>query len=166
MRPQLLIAMLLVVPAMLRSADETPKVLPKKVSIGDFSFITGHNRGESEGTVIDEHWSEPAGENMVGMYREIKNGRVELYEFMAIEMTADRPVLRLRHFSPGLIGWEEKTQVYSYPLVSFRPGEAVFERPDKATRITYHTTSADTLESVLERSGHKTEIFRYAHTPE
>jgi len=37
--------------------------------------------------------------------------------------------LRLKHFDPGLVGWEEKAQVHSYPLLTWKPNEAVFERP-------------------------------------
>jgi hypothetical protein len=39
--------------------------------------------------VIDEHWSEPAGDNMIGMYRHIRNGKVETYEFLSIEIVAE-----------------------------------------------------------------------------
>jgi hypothetical protein len=78
------------------------------------------------------------------MFRYIKNGKTQMYEFLAIEMTAAGPVLRLKHFNPGPTGWEEKDQIYSYPLVSLRPGEALFERPDKASRMTFRSTSKDT----------------------
>ena len=139
---------------------------PKQATVTDFAFISGHNRGESEGGIIDEHWSEPAADGMIGMFRYIKNGKVQRYEFLAIEMTTEGPVLRLKHFNPGLTGWEEKDQVYSYPLISLRPGEAVFERPDKGTRMTFRSTSKDTLEVSLERTGHKPEILQYAHTSE
>ena len=139
---------------------------PAEVKLEDLSFICGHNRGELNGTIIDEHWSEVGGDTMIGMYREIKNGKAQMYEFMSIEQTASGPVLRLRHFDPGLVGWEEKAQAYSYPLASWKPNEAVFERPDKATRLTFRATGKSTLDVVLERSGKKPEVFQYEHTPE
>jgi hypothetical protein len=139
---------------------------PAEVKLDDLSFICGHNRGESNGTIIDEHWSEVGGDTMIGMFRQIKNGKAQMYEFLTIEQTATGPVLRLKHFDPGLVGWEEKAQANSYPLVSWKPNEAVFQRPDKETKITFRSTSQNTLEVLLERTGGKTELFEYAHTPE
>ena len=143
-------------------AETKPTVANAKLE--DFAFISGHNRGEYDGGVIDEHWSEPAGDSMIGMYRYIKNGKVQMYEFLSIEMVAEGPILRLRHFNPGLLGWEEKDHVYSYPLISLKSGEAVFELPDKATRMTFRSTSKETLEVTLERTGRKPEVFQYANT--
>jgi len=140
--------------------------LPADVKLDDLNFICGHNRGELNGAIIDEHWSEVGGDTMIGMFREIKNGKAQMYEFLSIEQTASGPVLRLRHFDPGLVGWEEKAQAYSYPLVSWKPSEAIFERPDKATRLTFRSTSKTTLEVTLERAGKKTEVYQYEHTAE
>jgi hypothetical protein len=50
-------------------------------------------------------------------------------------------------------------------LISWKPGEAVFERADK-TKMTFRRTGPQTLEVALERAGKKTELFEYAHTPE
>lgn len=139
---------------------------PAEVKLDDLSFICGHNRGELNGTIIDEHWSEVGGDTMIGMFRQIKNGKAQMYEFLTIEQTASGPVLRLRHFDPGLIGWEEKAQASAYPLVNWRPTEAAFERPDRTTRLTFRLTSQSTLEVTLDRTGKKPEVFQYVHTPE
>jgi len=139
---------------------------PADVKLEDLTFICGHNRGELNGTIIDEHWSEVGGDTMIGMFRQIKNGKAQMYEFLTIEQTASGLVLRLRHFDPGLVGWEEKAQANSYPLVSWKPNEAVFEHPDKATRLTFRSTGKSTLEVVLERTGKKPEVFQYEHTAE
>jgi hypothetical protein len=139
---------------------------PADVKLDDLAFICGHNRGEQNGTIIDEHWSEVGGDTMIGMFRQIKNGKAQMYEFLAIEQTAAGPVLRLKHFDPGLVEWEEKAQAHSYPLVSWKPSEAVFERADKETKITFRATSQSTLEVILEHPGKKPELFEYVHTPE
>jgi hypothetical protein len=138
----------------------------QNVALTDFAFISGHNRGELDGGVIDEHWSEPAGDSMMGVYRYIKDGKVEMYELLVIEQTAKGPVLRLRHFNPGLVGWEEKGEVWSYPLARFAPGEAVFEGADKRIRISYRDAGHGILESTLERTGKKTEVFQFQHSSE
>jgi hypothetical protein len=141
------------------------KVKPKQsVVLTDFAFISGHNRGELDGGIIDEHWSEPAGDSMMGVYRYIRDGKVEMYELLVIEQTTTGPVLRLKHFNPGLVGWEEKGEVWSFPLAHFTPGEAVFARPDNSLRITYRAAGNNVLESTLERTGKKTEVFQFKHS--
>jgi hypothetical protein len=137
---------------------------PQDVGLQDLAFISGHSRGELDGGVADEHWSEPAGDSMMGIYRYVKNGKVQMYEMMVIEQTAKGPVLRLKHFNAGLEGWEDKTQVWSFPLVRFTLGEAVFERPDKSIRITYRVAGAGVLEATLEHAGKKPEVFQYKHS--
>jgi Domain of unknown function (DUF6265) len=139
---------------------------PADVKLDDLGFICGHNRGELDGAIIDEHWSEVGGDTMIGMFRQIKNGKAQMYEFLTIEQTPAGPVLRLKHFDPGLVGWEEKAQAASYPLVSWKPNEATFERPDKTVRLTFRSTSKDTLDVLLEHTGKKPELFQYAHSAE
>ena len=123
--------------------------------------MSGHNRGELDGGIIDEHWSEPAGDSMMGVYRNIKDGKVEMYELLVIEQTTKGPILHLRHFNLGLVAWEEKAEVWSYPLARFAPGDAVFESVDKRIRITYRDAGHGVPESTLERTGKKTEVFQF-----
>lgn len=131
--------------------SQSPPPGPKVSSLADLGFITGHWSGELDGGTTDEHWSAPSGDNMMGVFRYIKKGKAVFYEMLLIEMTATGPVLRLKHFNPGLIGWEEKDQVYSYPLVELSKNKAAFERPDKQTRMTFQRTSSDSMVVVLER---------------
>jgi Domain of unknown function (DUF6265) len=134
------------------------------VSLQDLEFMSGHSRGDLDGGIAEELWSKPAGDSMMGVYREVKNGRVQMYEMMAIEQTAKGPVLRLKHFNAGLEGWEDKTQVWNFPLVRFTAREAVFENPDKGIRIGYRLAETGTLEATVEHPGAKKEVFRYKHS--
>ena len=137
---------------------------PQDVSLKELAFISGHSQGELEGGIAEENWSEPAGDSMMGIYRYVKDGKVQMYEMMAIEQTAKGPVLRLKYFNAGLEGWEDKTQVWNFPLARFNAGEAVFERPDKSIRITYRIAGAGLLEATLEHAGKKPEVFQYKHS--
>lgn len=112
-----------------------------RVALADLSFITGLWRADWQGGLGEEHWSASSGDSMVGTFRFVKEGKARFYEFMLIEQAPEGPVLKLKHFNPGLIGWEEKAQVYSYPLIQYRPNTAVFERGDKKSRLTFHRTS-------------------------
>ena len=128
--------------------------------------MSGHNRSELDGGIIDEHWSEPAGDSMMGVYRYIKDGKVEMYELLVIEQTTKGPILRLRHFNPGLVAWEDKVEDWSYPLARFAAGDAVFGSIDKRIRIAYRDAGHGVLESTLERTGKKTEVFQFKHSSE
>lgn len=124
---------------------------PAEIKLVDLGFIAGLWQGELAGGLTEEHWSMPEGDNMIGMFRYVKEGKAIFYEFMLIEQTVNGPVLRLKHFNPGLIGWEEKAEVYSYPLLAFQPNNAVFERPDQQSRLTFQRTAGNTLLIVLEQ---------------
>jgi len=147
---------------------QTPDSTKSKVSLNNLSFISGHWQGEMDGGVSDEHWSQPLGDSMMGMFRYVKEGKATFYEFMLIEMSANGPVLKLKHFNPGLIGWEEKAQVWSYPLIKFESNKAVFERPDKGTRMTFQRTSENSLIVWLEQpdkeGNWKTNEYKYTLT--
>jgi hypothetical protein len=120
-------------------------------SLSQLEFISGRWAGELNGGKTDEHWSAPSGDNMMGVFRYVKNGRAVFFEMMLIEMTTVGPVLRLKHFNPGLIGWEEKDHAYSYPLVELTKNRAAFERTDKQTRLIFHRTSEHTMTVTLEQ---------------
>ena len=113
---------------------------PKDVTLNDLSFIAGKWKLEAGNQVFEEHWSSAVGDNMMGMYRHMKDGKVKMYELLAIEQTPNGPVLRLKHFDLGLIGREEKAEVYNFPLVSFKPGEAGFERDNKEATLVFRKT--------------------------
>jgi hypothetical protein len=139
---------------------------PQKVTLQDLSFIAGHSRGELDGGIADEEWSLPIGDTMMGMYCFVKDGKVQMYEVMAIEETANGPVLRLKHYNAGLQAWEEKTKVWDFPLVRFSPRDATFETADRSIRIEYRAAGSGILEATLEEAGKKPEVFEYKHSAE
>ena len=82
-----------------------------KATLADLAFIAGQWRGEMQGGITEENWSLAAGDSMMGVFRFVKNGKAVFYEMLLIEATPNGPVLRLKHFHPGLRGWEEKDEV-------------------------------------------------------
>lgn len=135
-----------------------------RVRLADLSFISGSWQAEWGGGLGEEHWSIPSGDSMVGTFRFVKDGKARFYELMLIEQTATGLVLRLKHFNPGLIGWEEKAQVYSYSLIEYRQNTAAFELVDKKSRLTFHRISKDALSVLLEQSANgkqSTQEFKF-----
>ena len=124
----------------------------EKTALADLAFIAGQWRGELRGGKTEENWSAPLGDAMMGVFRYVKGGRAVFYEMLLIEMSSAGPVLRLKHFHPGLKGWEEKDEVFSYPLIELRKERAVFERADKNSRLIFQRTSDATLSIWLEQT--------------
>lgn len=123
-----------------------------KTEIHELNFISGKWAGQMTWGDLEEYWSEAMGDNMVCAFRCIKNGRVVFYEFIVIEQSENGiPVMKLRHFNRGNIAWEEKDKPFEYPLVELEKNKAVFEAPDKKTRLIYERVDTDQLRAVLER---------------
>jgi hypothetical protein len=120
-------------------------------NIKDLAFMSGRWTTKSAWGEMEESWSEPFGNSMMCAYRCVKDGKVLFYEFIVIEQTDSGPVMKLRHFSPGNIAWEEKDKPYEYPLMFLEEDRARFERPDKKTALTFHKTSKDKMMVILER---------------
>ena len=119
-------------------------------TLDDLAFMVGSWQGNGDGYHIEEVWSRPSGDNMMGMFRYVQEGKGVFYEMMLIEQTVDGPVLRLKHFNAGLIGWEEKDEVISMPLVHVSKSEAVFEQIDKTKKLKYVNENPGQLDVYLE----------------
>jgi hypothetical protein len=117
----------------------------------DLSFISGSWQAAWGGGLGEEHWSNPSGDGMIGTFRFVKDGKARFYELMLLEQTSAGPVLKLKHFNPGLIGWEEKAQVHTFHLIEYKEMIAVFELDDKKSRLTFNRTSKDLLTVLLEQ---------------
>lgn len=95
-------------------------------SVEPLSWLEGKWIGEEADQLMEEHWSTPQGEALMGMFRFVHAGQPRFYEFMTIAVEGQEVVLRIKHFNPGLAGWEEKEESVTYPLVQVDSGGAVF----------------------------------------
>ncbi|MFZ1529473.1 MAG: DUF6265 family protein [Ferruginibacter sp.] len=122
----------------------------KKANVSQLSFMKGYWELKHAWGDMEEIWSGPMGDNLMCTYRCVDSGRVVFYEFIVVEQTDSVPVMRLRHFKPGSIGWEEKDKPDDYPLISLSKNKAVFERTDKTSRLVYQRKSPVQLLCVLQ----------------
>ena len=99
---------------------------PIDAAAGDVAWMAGRWVGEHDGDRIEEWWSEPHAGMMLGMFRWHRDGEPRFYELMSMEPDAAHLVFRIKHFAPGLIGWEEKDAAVTLDLVKLTDGEAVF----------------------------------------
>ncbi|HKO32612.1 MAG TPA: DUF6265 family protein, partial [Candidatus Limnocylindria bacterium] len=62
-----------------------------------------------------------------------------------MEPDAARLVFRIKHFAPGLVGWEEKDAAVTLDLVKLTDGEAVFLKRGEQRWMVYQRQSSGEL---------------------
>lgn len=107
-------------------------------SVDDLAWLAGRWHGEAFGGTFEETWNPPAGGAMVGMFKLLRDGEIEMYELMRIAPTGESIVLEVKHFSADFVAWEEKDGAVRFPLVEAGDGVARFkglgfERDDDGT---------------------------------
>jgi hypothetical protein len=158
-------ALMLSLAALSATAPAIAETAAPRATIADVAFIAGHWKGEAGGSLSEEIWAPPAGDNMVGMWRLVGDGKVKLFEFLTIVQEADGPAFRLRHFDRRGIGWEDKDKPLLLKLVSWKPREATFEGRDSAdtgtVRLVYRRTSDEAMSVTLEKSNQPPQEFPF-----
>jgi hypothetical protein len=109
------------------SATDAQLQEPVTAKITDIAWIAGHWGGEAIGGTFEETWNPPFGNSMVGMFKFVKDGKADFYELLTIVEENESLVLRLKHFDPQLVGWEEKDKSLEFPLLRLSETEATFD---------------------------------------
>ena len=91
-----------------RAADSKRPLGSIPAKIADVAWIAGHWETVFQDSLLQEHWSEPAGDSMMGMFRWLKKDKTWIYELLTIREESGSLVFRFRHFSDKLSAWEEK----------------------------------------------------------
>ena len=99
---------------------------PIDATVDEVSWMAGRWVGEHDADRIEEWWSEPHAGMMLGMFRWHRDGEPRFYELMSMEPDGRHLVFRIKHFAPGLVGWEEKDAAVTLDLVQVTDGEAAF----------------------------------------
>lgn len=128
-------------------SGETPSPVVVKASIADVAWIAGEWANEDGSNRLEESWSVPRGDSMIGMFRWLKGGKVWIYELLAIREEDETLVFRFRHFSNEMSAWESKTEPLTYRLASLSDNEAVFENASSEShrRYSFRRTDLNTL---------------------
>ncbi|MEQ9402410.1 MAG: DUF6265 family protein [Cyclobacteriaceae bacterium] len=97
----------------------------KKFDINDYAWLAGSWTGDGFGGTSEEMWSPPSADGtMMGVYRHHKgDGSLNFYEFLVLDSTG----LRLKHFTPDLIGWETKEKFVTFEMVEFTKDKIVLK---------------------------------------
>jgi hypothetical protein len=144
------LATALLPPCVRRASAGEPKGAAR---IASLSWMAGHWRGVADSTRLEEHWSMPAGDCMMGMFRAVRDGHVRAYQFMSLEQDPDGVLLRVKRFEPGLVGKEDKERsvVFRLEHASFREAVFDYQGSESPKRLTYRRAGHDSLYVRLER---------------
>lgn len=121
-------------------------------SVSDFAWLQGAWAGTFKDDAIEEQWSGEQCGTMMGMFRWMREGQIRFYELILIEPAGDGVMLRLKHFNPGLVGWEEKEKAVEFALTAWDGKKAVFYELNvpKTIWMVYHRPDDGTLEVWFE----------------
>ncbi len=123
----------------------------KESQISKLSWIAGTWVANQDGDYLEEMWSEPVGDTMMGVFRWVKGGKIWLNEIVTITDDSEGLVFRLRHFDRKMTAWEDKDKPFYYPVKHMGRNEIVFENPerDHPRSMTYRRVG-DTLYVILQ----------------
>lgn len=124
-----------------------------QAKIGDISWLQGYWQGEIWGGQAEEIWSAPLAGSMMASFKFAADEQVNFYEIITLFEQNNSLVLRLKHFSADLKGWEEKDQYMEFKLVKLEKNIAYFDG------YTYQLVSPDELHVfvVIDDDGKKQE---------
>lgn len=135
--------------------------------LSDLAWFAGRWVDDTGGNLSEEIWTAPSGDSMVGMWRFVSGGKVQVFEILTITEEVGGLTMRLRHFDPRLVGREDKATPVTLKLVASKPGEARFEGPAvgaPGTVVLTYRRSGDALTGTLEKEGKKQE-FTFRRQP-
>lgn len=124
-RPILLLLSL----TMMLGCESTPELLGSDPAMADLEWLTGAWAGQSDdGTITEEHWTQPRAGTMFGMNRTIADGRTVFFEFLRIERTAGDEL----HYVAAPEGRHPPT---TFKLIERSPTRFVFSNPTHDTPL-------------------------------
>src|SRR5688500_2050082 len=126
----LLACLLLIAPAQAAETRTAPEGhVPPAATVAQLDWLVGMWTGEGiGGAKATEVYSPPGAGSLAGHFiQEDGEGRVRFFEIMRIAEVDGSLVYRLKHFTEDLVGWEEKGDHVSFPLVAIEDGAVFFD---------------------------------------
>ena len=102
-----------------------------KPALESLAWMAGSWSGTSRGIEMEEHWTAPKGNSMIGIHRDVAKGRTMAFEFLRIEQQGDQIVY--------LSMPNGRSPATPFPLKEVSGTRVVFENPahDFPQRIIY-----------------------------
>jgi effector-binding domain-containing protein len=130
-------------------------------------LLAGRWIGGDESSFMEESWSPAQGGELLGTFRMQNGGHPAFYEFQTIELapggeapadsttpSVEPPRLRIKHFGPDLVGWEEKEEAKEFRLSTVVSNQLVWRtlEDERLVTLTYSFEGRQ-LEIVLRKTG-------------
>ena len=114
-------------------------------SIDQLDWLVGYWVGEGLGGISRENIAPAAGGQMMGSFSQQKpDGSLHFYEFYLFMEVGDSLTLRIKHFTPEFIGWENKDAFVEFALVAIEGTTAYFDG------LTWSVSADGTLRSAVK----------------
>jgi hypothetical protein len=139
-----LASLLFTVCTLLSSADGAAIDAPEKVPLDQFAWLSGHWVLDDGKQRVDEYWSAPASDMLIGMSRAVSAGKTVSFEFLRIVARDD---------GVFYIAQPRGKPPVEFRLQGFDGREAVFVNPghsDHLTRVVYRRNADGTLAARIE----------------
>lgn len=158
-----LLAALALAAAPLAAHPQAPAPAAEPPTLASLDWLAGSWRGSVGEDAVEEVWLPPIGGAMGGIFRWSKEGQVYLYELMTLEEAEGSVVLRIKHFGPGLIGWEDKAASVVFDLVEVTAERAAFEKRGggDGARIVYRRTDGGGMAVTFEENDRPPLVFEF-----
>ena len=95
-------------------------------TIRDAAWLAGHWEGNALGGVVEEIWTEPRGNAMLGSFRLLRNDQPVFYELCLLIEEQGTLTYKVKHFHPDLTAWEDKDELTVFDLVKVEPNAMFF----------------------------------------
>ncbi len=126
-----------------------------KADLRSLGFLKGIWTGKVGSDWVEETWSAPHGDGIIGMFRWQVGGKTTtMWELLSIKDEGGVPVLRLRHFDQKLSPWpSEAGEVERMPAAEVTPNRVLFvaalEGIAGLKSVEYKCPSPDVLEITI-----------------
>lgn len=92
----------------------------------EFEWLVGRWDGEGLGGKCEEVFLPVWNDTMFGSFRYANEGKLVFSEFFSLVKTDDGIILKLKHFGPDMVGWENKDKMMNFPLIKVEKNAVYF----------------------------------------
>lgn len=112
-------------------------------TLDDASWLVGNWSGTAFGKQFEETWNAPSQGTMVGMFKLFSDDGVDFYELLLLSVEDNTLSLKVKHFSPEFVAWEEKPDFVNFKLVKKEDGALHFGG------LSFYRRDADTIDGYI-----------------
>jgi hypothetical protein len=105
---------------------QTAAPAPQPATIESAAWLAGRWVGEGFGGQMEETWAPPIGGQMIGHFRHWREGTPQFYELLLLDVTDQGVRMRVKHFNPDFVAWEERDGWHTFEPVSAGPDALLF----------------------------------------